>query len=112
LAQAAASDDPRRRLEGSKDLLEKTGGGGSGDREQLATHLRLMASLVRDVELLSTSADRAALANPDVEPAVKRLAAYRGERGIRAFTAIDQALAALERNAGVKVVADWVMLNL
>jgi DNA polymerase-3 subunit delta' len=112
LAHAATSEDPRRRLESSRDLLEKTGAGGAADREQLAMHLRVMASLVRDVELLSTSADRAAPANPDVEPALDRLAAYRGDRGIRAFTAIDQALAALERNAGVKVVADWVMLNL
>jgi DNA polymerase-3 subunit delta' len=112
LAHAAASDDPRRRLESSRDLLEKTGAGGAADREQLAMHLRVMASLVRDVELLSTSADRAALANPDVEPALDRLAGYRGERGLRAFTAIDQALAALDRNAGVKVVADWVTLNL
>ena len=112
LAHAAASEDPRRRLESSKDLLEKTGAGGAADREQLAMHLRVMASLVRDVELLSTRADSAALANPDVEPAFERLAAYRGERGIRAFTAIDQALAALDRNAGVKVVADWVTLNL
>ena len=112
LAQAAASDDPRRRLEGSKDLLAKTGSGGAGDREQLAAHLRAMASLVRDVELLSTSAEDRALANPDVRPVIERLSAYRGERGVRAFTAVDQGLAALERNAGVKIVADWVMLQL
>jgi DNA polymerase-3 subunit delta' len=123
LAHAAASDDPRRRLEGAGDLLAKTGSGGAGDRDQLATHLRAMASLVRDVELLSTSADRhhstrlgtalspstgPVLANPELE----RLSAYRGERGIRAFTAIEQALVALDRNAGVKIVADWVLLQL
>jgi hypothetical protein len=82
-----------------------------------------MASLVRDAELLSTSADRRhstrlgaapgsskgpALANPELE----RLSAYRGERGIRAFTAIDQALVTLDRNAGVKIVADWVLPQL
>jgi hypothetical protein len=61
---------------------------------------------------MSTSADVDALANPDVRPVIDRLSAYRGQRGIRAFTAIDEALAALERNAGVKVVADWVMLEL
>ena len=112
LVQAAATRDPRQRIQGSKLLLEKTGRGGAADRDQLAMHLRAMASLVRDVELLSTSADRAALANPDVEPAIKRLGAYRGERGIRAFTAIDEALAALDRNAGVKIVADWLVLQL
>jgi DNA polymerase-3 subunit delta' len=113
LAQAAAASDPRRRLESAKDLLVKTGAGGAGDREQLASHLRAMASLLRDIELLSTRADARALANPDVQPALERLTdAYRGERGMRAFTAVDRSLVALERNAGVKIVADWLVLQL
>jgi DNA polymerase-3 subunit delta' len=113
LAHAAASDDPRRRIDEAKDLLAKTGAGGASDREQLATHLRAMASLLRDVELLSTRADLRGLANADVRPALERLATtYSGERGVRAFTAVDRALVALERNAGVKVVADWVVLQL
>jgi DNA polymerase-3 subunit delta' len=119
---AAAGPDRRRRLDSAKDLLAKTGGTAAGDREQLAVHLRAMASLVRDAELLSafadapadrsTRADGRALANPDVRPALERLAAFHGERGLHAFTAIDQALVALERNAGVKVVADWLVLQL
>src|SRR5207248_1254959 len=89
---AAASPDVRRRIDGAKDLLVKTGAGGASDREQLATHLRAMASLLRDVELLSTRADVHGLANPDVQPALERLAAtYRGERGVRAFAAVDRA---------------------
>ena len=112
LAHAAASTDPRRRIEGAKELLGKTGAGGAGDREQLAAHLRAMASLLRDVELLSTRADDRALANADLRPAIGRLSGYEGERGIRAFTAVDQALVALERNAGVKIVADWLVLQL
>jgi len=112
LAHAAGTGDVRRRIEGAKDLLVKTGAGGASDREQLASHLRAMASLLRDVELLSTRAD-VGLANADVRPALERLArTYQGERGVRAFTAVDRALVALERNAGVKVVADWVVLNL
>jgi hypothetical protein len=31
---------------------------------------------------------------------------------MRAFTAVDQALVALERNASVKLVADWLVLQL
>ena len=113
LAQAAATGDPRRRIESAKDLLAKTGAGGAGDRDQLASHLRAMASLLRDVELLSTRADVRALANPDVRPALERLTkAYDGERGMRAFTAVDRALVALGRNAGVKIVADWLVLQL
>jgi len=65
------------------------------------------------VEVLATRADDRMLANPDVRPALDRLTeTYRGQRGIRAFAAIDQALVALDRNAGVKVVADWVVLQL
>jgi DNA polymerase-3 subunit delta' len=112
LAHAAANPDPRRRIEGAKDLLAKTGGGGAGDRQQLSAHLRAMASLIRDVELLATGADSRGLANPDVQPALARLAPFQGDRGIRAFTAVDQALVALERNAGVKIVADWLVLQL
>ena len=113
LAHAAAGGGAQRQLEGAKDLLAKTGAAGAESREHLASHLRAMASLLRDIELLSTRADARALANPDVQPALERLTdAYRGERGVRAFTAVDQALVALERNAGVKIVADWLVLQL
>ena len=114
LTQAAETDDARRRLDGSKDLLEGTGTGARSaeDRDQLASHLLAMASLVRDVELLSTRAENVALANPDVRPALERLSVFKGERGLHAFSAIDEALLALDKNAGVKVVADWIMLQL
>jgi len=111
LRRAAATDDPRRRLEGAKDLLAGTGAGGVSDRARLALHLRAMASLLRDAELVGAGS-AGALANPDLRPAVEQLArAYAGERGLRAFGAVDEALAALDRNAGVKIVADWVMLR-
>ena len=110
---ASATGDAGRRLEGAKDLVMKSGGNGAVDREQLAVQLRAMSSLLRDVEVLATRADVRVLANPDVQPALERLTqTYQGERGMRAFTAIDRALVALERNAGVKVVADWLVLQL
>jgi DNA polymerase-3 subunit delta' len=112
LAQAVSSDDPRRRLDATKDLLANTGGGGAADREQVGAHLDAMSSLLRDVEVLASGADRTMLANPDVRQTLERLTAYRGERGVRAFTAIDRAREALVRNAGVKVVADWLVLQL
>jgi DNA polymerase-3 subunit delta' len=112
LSHAASTDEPRRRIDAAKDLLVRTGGGGAGDREQLASHLRAMASLLRDVELLATRADPKGLANADLRGVLDRLSPFHGERGVRAFSAIDKALVALEANAGVKVVADWVVLNL
>src|SRR5512138_418260 len=113
LSQAASTDDPGVRIDAARDLLAKTGSGGRGDREQLASHLQAMASLLRDVELLSTRADAGGLANADVRPDLDRLTkAFGGDRGVRAFTAVDRALEALTRNAGVKIVADWLVLQL
>lgn len=113
LAHAASTSDARRRIEGAKDLLTNTGAGGAADRERVALHLRAMASLLRDSELLSVSRDAGGLANPDMRPELDTLTnAYRGDRGIRAFAAVDRALVALERNAGVKIVADWLVLEL
>ena len=72
-----------------------------------------MASLLRDMEVVATGADAGVLANGDVRSEIDRLApAYTGTRGVDAFAAVDRALDALERNAGVKVVADWVALQL
>jgi DNA polymerase-3 subunit delta' len=113
LAQAAAQPDPARRLDSARELVAKVSGGAASERDQLATHLRAMAALLRDVALLATGADARALANADVRPMLERLEpAYRGERGPRAFAAIDRALVALQRNAGVKLVADWLVLQL
>jgi len=113
LEYASSNREPGRRIDGAKELLAKTGATSFGDRDQVASHLRAMASLLRDVEVLATRADDRTLANPDVRPALERLTqTYGGERGIRAFSAIDQALVALDRNAGVKLVADWVVLHL
>jgi DNA polymerase-3 subunit delta' len=113
LDHAAATPDPRRRIEGAKELLANTEKGGASGRDALASHLRAMASLLRDIELVSTRGDAGVLANPDVRPALDRLAqVYQGDRGLRAFAALDAALVALERNAAVKIVADWVVLEL
>jgi len=113
LAHAASTTDPRRRIEGAKDLLANTGGGGASDRSQLTIHLRAMASLLRDIELLAARADTGRLANPDVRPALDRMTGtYQGDRGVRAFAAVDRAIEALEGNAGVKTVADWLVLEL
>jgi DNA polymerase-3 subunit delta' len=110
LRQVADTSDPRRRLEGARDLLPKPTSS-AADRDQVARYLRAMASLVRDVALLGTGAGQSALANPDAEPVLARLTAFRGERAVQAFAAIDRALVALQRNVGAKSVADWVLVN-
>jgi DNA polymerase-3 subunit delta' len=113
LSYAAQHEEPRRRLELTKELLANTGRGGASDRDALAALLRAIASLLRDAALLKAGTRTQALTNADVAPALQRVAgAFHGERGTRAFAAVDQALAALERNAAVKIVADWIAVAL
>jgi len=112
LAQVAGRPDPRRRIESAKDLVPKASAGAT-ERDQLAIYLRAIATLLRDIELLAVGADRSALANPDMMPELERLApAYAGTRAVDAFAAVDRALVALERNAGAKIVADWLALEI
>jgi DNA polymerase-3 subunit delta' len=112
LLQAAASDDARRRMDAAKELVVRTGGPAASERDQLALHLRAMSSLLRDVAMLATSRDHSMLANPDLGATLDRLAAFAGDRGRRAFAAVDAALAALERYTNAKLVADWLVLQL
>jgi len=112
LAGAAAASDARRKIELAKELLTNTGAGGAADRDQLAIYLRAMMSLLRDVMVVSIDRSAAVLANADLGAAIERLLAFRGDRGVHAFGATCEALDALERNAGVKSVADWLVLQL
>jgi DNA polymerase-3 subunit delta' len=83
------------------------------DRDVLAVHLRVLASLVRDLAILSTRAHGDVLANPDLTSELKSLAGpFQHGRAVRAFAAVERALGALERNASPKVVADWLSLQL
>ena len=111
LNQAARVSDPGRRLETVRGLTGKATG--AAERDQMATCLRAMASLLRDVGLLASRADPGSLANPDLQDDLRRLsAAFDSERSMRAFGAVDRALAALDRNVNPKVVADWLVLQL
>ncbi len=108
LQGAAASSDPRRRLDAAKALA-----GGTADRDELARRLRALASLLRDLGVLLSRADDRALANGDLKPLLQPLLrAFDGDRALRAFSAVDRALAGLERNASPKIVADWVALQI
>jgi len=112
LEQAARTDDPARRLDVAKDL-SGTKGTTASDREQMATCLRALASLLRDLRIVATSADRRTLANGDLESQLEKLTGiFDHTRSLRAYAAVDEALAALERNASPKVVADWLVLQL
>lgn len=109
----AATGDAARRLDSAKDLLPKAGGTAAADREQVARHLLAMASLLRDIEAIGARAGADLLANADMRPALERLVpVYQRDRGVAAYAAINRALEAIDRNVGVKVVADWLVLQL
>ena len=108
LAQVASATDPRQRLAAAKTL-----GGDKLDREQLGSRLRLVSSMLRDLSILLSRADARALANADLQPDLERLTrSYDGERTVRAFSAVDRALDALDRNASPKIVADWLAFQI
>ena len=112
LEQVARMTDPARRIEVAKELTGKKKTP-AAEREALAATLRSTATLLRDVGILATHADSAALANSDLADELGRLATtFDSERTMRAFAAVDRALGALERNASAKVVADWLVLQL
>jgi DNA polymerase-3 subunit delta' len=78
-------------------------------REEMALILRMAAAMLRDMELLNVGGDLAAITNMTHRDELARLSrSYTGSRARDAFGTVDRALAALERNAGTKVVADWV----
>jgi DNA polymerase-3 subunit delta' len=78
-------------------------------RDELGLILRMAASMLRDIELLNVGGDATVVANATHRDELAALCrAYSGSRARDAFSTMDRALAALERNAGTKVVADWV----
>jgi DNA polymerase-3 subunit delta' len=108
-----AEGSASKRLEAARDLLTGTGVNAAADRTHVASHLHAMAALLRDIEAIAARAEGVPLANEDARPLVEHLVpSYRGARGVNAFAAIDRALAAIEKNTGVKVVADWLVLQL
>ncbi len=114
LERTARTPDPSRRIDLAREV---TPAGGkltpAVERDQLAACLRAMASLLRDIGLLGAQGDSAVLANADLAPQLRAIAsAFDGDRTVRAYASVDQALSALERNASPKIVADWLVLQL
>ncbi len=113
ILQATAHDtDPVKRINLARDLTEgkRTP---AEERNRLAVRLRSLGSLLRDVGIIASRADRAMLANADLEGRLETLSSsFDADRSQRAYAAVDRALAALDRNASPKVVADWLLLEL
>jgi len=72
------------------------------------TLLLLQAVFLADLTFLN-----GALANADLKPQLEALVrSFDSDRTVRAFETVDRAIAALDRNASPKIVADWLALNI
>jgi DNA polymerase III subunit delta' len=112
LEHTARTSDRARRLDVA-ELIKGKAGTPAEERNRLATCMRALRSLLRDVAILAMQADSRLLASPDLETELRPLTAtFNEKRSRQAFGAVDEAIAALERNASPKLVADWVVLQL
>jgi DNA polymerase III subunit delta' len=112
LDYAARAGDPVRRLDAARDVTARKSTS-AGERDQLAACLRALGSLLRDVGILASGGDRTLVGNSDLESQLATLArSFDRRRSASAYAAVDEALAALERNASPKIVADWLVLQL
>ena len=81
-------------------------------REAVGARLAVMASLLRDLVVLSAGG-AGPLANADLGTELSRLAsAFGARRASAAFGTVDYAQDALDRNASAKLVADWVAVTI
>ena len=112
LEETARNNDPVKRINLARELADGKGSPAE-ERNRLAGRLRSLGSLLRDVGIIATRADRAMIANTDLEKPLEKLASsFDVQRSMHAYAAVDRALAALDRNASPKVVADWLLLEL
>ena len=104
LGTVAHASNPMQRLAAARAL-----GRDKVDRDELSRRLRLVSSVLRDLGVLQAQAADRMLAHGDLKPALRRLLpAFEGDRAVRAFSAVEKALDALDRNASPKIVADWL----
>ncbi len=112
LRAAAASASPRARLQAAAGLLPGKSTA-AADREALSARITVIGSLLRDVALVSQGGQIGQLANGDLAAEIEEMVpAFGLDRLLAGYAAADRALAALGRNANVKVVAAWLAVNL
>jgi hypothetical protein len=109
MLRTVSSGRLQHRLQAGKDLVA----GPRADRGVMSDRLRALSSILRDLELMATRADGALVANADLKGELEAiLPAFDASRVLRAFSAVDRASSALERNASPKIVADWLASEL
>src|SRR5581483_8663645 len=74
LSDTARTTDPTRRIGMARDLTEGKGTPAE-ERNRLAVRLRSLGSLLRDIGIIASRADRSMLANSDLESQLEKLSA-------------------------------------
>lgn len=112
LRTASAGGLPEARLQAATGLLSGKSTA-SAEREALAARVTALGSLLRDIALFSQGGGTGQLANGDLAAEIGEMAAaFDVDRVLKGYAAADRALAAIDRNANVKVVAAWLAVNL
>jgi DNA polymerase-3 subunit delta' len=116
LQQAASSREPRRLLDAMKAVFgmeKRPGPAPAVERQQVSLSLRALTSLLRDVLMIGAGGPASDLANADLREDLERVAAALGRAHVmRAFAAVDRALAALGGNVNPKLVVDWLAFQM
>jgi hypothetical protein len=108
----SAAASPKVRLQAAAGLMAGKPSS-AGERDEMATRIAMLASLLRDVSLMGHGGRGEQLANADLADDLATLGtSFDVRRAGRAFAAADRALAALRRNASPKIVAAWLAVQL
>lgn len=112
LLQRISAGRVAERLDAGKEFVSGPRNG-AADRATLGDRLLAVSSILRDLGVLASRGDDTLLANADMKAQLERLLpAFAAARIVHAFSSVDRAVSALERNAGPKIVADWVALEI
>jgi DNA polymerase-3 subunit delta' len=112
LLEAVAAGRVPERLDAGKAFVAGPRNG-AADRATVGDRLLAVSSILRDLGILASRAEDTLLANADLKAELERLLpAFAANRVVRAFSSVDRAVTALERNASPKIVADWIALEI
>lgn len=113
LGVAATNAGPRPMLTGAAEFVKGPKASGGAARDALTLRLKVMASLLRDLQVYSSGASDGLVVNQDIAGALRGLTdAFDHRRLAGAFAAVTRAIGAVDRNASPKVVADWLVFQL
>ena len=112
LRGAAEASSPTGRLRAAQALIPSKPSS-AGEREDVATRARVLASLLRDVAVIREGGRSDDLANADLADELRRLAdRFDVPRLLEAFASADRSAGFLGRNASPKIVADWLAIRI